>query len=177
MTREEVIKILSVLQTAYPMFYRNQTQEQIRSVVNLWEQMFKDREYEIVSGAVNALIATRTETYPPTIGSVNEMISKMTEPEITPMEAWSYVRRALRNGIYDAEYEWSRLPDGVRESITPDQIRAWAMDEEFNEGVASSNFMRSYTARDKNRRQYNMLPADIQKLMLAVSNRLQIAAK
>lgn len=174
MDRKEVLYILGTLQTAYPSFYRGQTKEQLEATVRLWERQFADKDYKLVCAAVEALISTRTETYPPNIGTVNEMISKMTDPEITPMEAWGYVRKALQNGIYGAEYEWERMPDSVKASITPEQIRAWATDEYFNEGVASSNYMRSYAARDKNRRQLTMLPADVQKLIAQATDRLMI---
>ena len=98
MNREEVVRVLAVLQTAYPMFYRGQNPQQARDTVNLWVSMFGDKDYELVMSAVKSLIATRTETYPPNIGAVNEMIQKLTAPEMTPVEAWGYVRRALRNG-------------------------------------------------------------------------------
>ena len=54
------------------------------------------------------------------------------------------VRKAISNGIYGSRQEWERFPDSVRAAVTPDQIRSWAMDDHFNEGVASSGFMRSY---------------------------------
>ena len=174
MNRKEVLYILGILQTAYPGFYRGQSKEQLEATVRLWERQFAGKDYKLVCAAVEALISTRTETYPPNIGAVNEMISKMADPEITPMEAWGYVRRAMQNGIYGAEYEWECLPESVKASITPEQIRAWAMDEDFNEGVASSNYMRSYAARDKNRRQLTMLTNDVQKLITQAADRLMI---
>ena len=174
MTREEVIKVLAVLQTAYPMFYRNQNPEQTRNTVTLWSNMFKDKDFALVSAAVNALIATRTDNYPPSIGAVNAMVLTITEKELTPLEAWGHVRKAIRNGIYGAEDEWERLPDAVKEAISPSQIRAWASDEDFNEGVASSNFMKSFAARQKNSREYKMLPADIQNLMITTINNLAL---
>lgn len=164
MNREEVIKALTVLQTAYPMFYRNQTSEQIRDTAQLWLSAFKDKDGELVNTAVMALINTRTETYPPNIGAVNEMIQKLTAPELTPLEAWGYVRNALRNGIYGAEDEWERFPEPVKLAITPQQIRAWAVDDDFNEDVASSNFMRSFQERRKNEREMNMLPESIRSM-------------
>lgn len=165
MTREEVVKILTVLQTAYPLFYRSQSNEQLRDTVQLWQTMFADKDYRIVESAVRGLIATRMETYPPTIGSVNEMIQKLTNPEMTEMEAWGYVRKALMNGAYGYKAEWEALPEVVKSAITPDQIHAWATDENFNEEVASSNFMRSFKARQKNNRETDMLPMNLQDMV------------
>lgn len=174
MNRNETLTVLGTLQAAYPNFYRGVSRDQLETTIRLWEEMFHDKDYDIVSSAVKALISTRTETFPPTIGSVNEMILKLTVPELTPMEAWGYVRIALNNGIYGYKEEWDRLPKEVQLAITPDQIHAWAMDEEFNEGVASSNFMRSFVARQKNEREMRMIPDRIKQLAIGVAERLSI---
>ena len=174
MTKHETAKIMAVLQTAYPMFYKGQTQAQIENTVNLWTMMFEDKDYQLVMTAVKGLISTRTETYPPNIGSVNEMIQKLTISELTPFEAWEYVRKALGNGIYGYREEWERLPKEVQLAITPDQIHVWAMDENFNEGVASSNFMKSFAARQKNEREMRMIPESVKRLALETAERLKI---
>ena len=41
MTREETVKVMGVLQTAYPMFYRNQTQAQAQNTVMLCAMLYK----------------------------------------------------------------------------------------------------------------------------------------
>ena len=161
MNRVEAAKVLAVLQTAYPMFYRNQTMKQTNETINLWADLFADRDYTLVIAAVRALIATRTETFPPTFGSVNEMIQRITTPELSPLEAWGYVSFALRNGIYGAEEEWAKLPECVQKAITPEQIREWASDDNFNENVASSNFMKSYAQSRKSERELDMMPESI----------------
>ena len=172
MGREDVIKILTVLQTAYPMFYRGQTNEQLRDTAQLWLKMFGDKDATLVENAVIALISTRAETYPPSIGSVNEMIQKITTPEINPLDAWGYVKRAIRNGTYGAEEEWERLPEAVKTAITPQQIRSWATDEDFNEGVASSLFMKSFQAKQKSDREQGMLPESIRNMVLLATEKL-----
>ena len=161
MTREETTKILAVLQAAYPMFYRNQTRQQMQDTVLLWEDVFSDKDYNLVKAAVKALITTRTETFPPNVGSVIDMIQKITVPELSPLDAWGYVSRALRNGIYGAEEEWAKLPECVRKAITPEQIREWASDNEYKESVASSNFMKSYIQSRKTARELEMMPDEI----------------
>lgn len=149
MDRKETVLVLGTLQAAYPNFYKGQTREQLEAVIRLWEDQFADTDYKLVATAIKGIIATRVEGYPPTIGLVNEMIRKLTEPWMTPMEAWNVVRKALRNGAYGAEEEWQKFPEEIKAAITPDQIRAWATDDNFNEGVASSNFMKSFYARQK----------------------------
>ena len=165
MNRNETILVLGTLQTAYPSFNRGLSREQVEATIRLWNEQFADVDYQTVSAAVRAIIATWTNTFPPTIGIVNDMVQKLSKPSLTEIEAWSYVRKALRNGVYGSKEEWERLPEIVKKAITPEQIRAWAMDDGFNESVASSNFMRSFSKIQQNQREYEMLPTDIQKLV------------
>ena len=175
MNRKETVLVLGTLQAAYPSFYRGQTREQIEAVINLWESQFAEADYKMVSAAVKGIIATRTESFPPTIGLVNEMIRKLSEPWLTPMEAWGIVRKALRNGIYGAEEEWAKFPEEVKAAITPEQIRSWAADDNFNEGVVSSNFMRSFTIRQKNNQDMKVIEERLKIMPLSFSEKLGIA--
>ncbi len=65
MTREETIKVLAVLKAAYPSFYKDMRRDEGESVVALWCDLFVDDDYQLVAGAVKALIATETSGYPP----------------------------------------------------------------------------------------------------------------
>ena len=42
MTRDETRRILAVLRTAYPNFYRNVSDSDITATINLWTSMFED---------------------------------------------------------------------------------------------------------------------------------------
>lgn len=174
MDRRETLLVLGTLQAAYPAFNKGLTREQLETTVRLWMDQFADKEYALVSRAVSALIATRVESYPPTIGAVNEMIQKLTNPQMLPMEAWNHVRKAISNGTYHSKEEWEKLPKEVQMSISPEQIRSWAMEENFNEGVAQSNFIRSFTSRQKTSRETDMLPEHIRSLIGQASGRLQL---
>lgn len=174
MNRNETLLILGTLQTAYPSFYRGQTKEQIEATVRLWTDMFSDTEYALVEGAVRAIIATRVESFPPTIGLVNEMIQKLTSPWLTPMEAWGLVRKAIRNGTYGSREEWEKLPEEVKATITPEQIRAWAMDDNFNESVVSSNFMRSFSVRAQENRDMKVISERVKTIRLGFVDRMAL---
>ena len=173
MNRSETLVILGTLQTAYPSFYRGMSREQMEAAVKLWQDQFANVEYKMVEAAVRAIISTRVESYPPTIGTVNEMILNLTSPAMNEMEAWGYLRKALRNGIYGYKEEWERLPEPIKKVVSPDQIHAWATDDEFNENVVSSNFMRSFKARQESERKTQMLPADLQKMVRIAAESLK----
>lgn len=75
MTREEAIKILTILKAAYPNSYKNMTKEEANGTVNLWAQQFADVPYFVVTLAVNKQISK--STFPPAISEVKSAIKSM----------------------------------------------------------------------------------------------------
>lgn len=75
MTREEAIKILSVLKAAYPNSYRGMTKDEANGTIGVWAVQFNDIPYQVVSIAVNKLISTNT--FPPSINEVKEKIQSL----------------------------------------------------------------------------------------------------
>ena len=177
MTRDETLAIMTVLKTAYPSFYRDMTRETALQAVSLWAEMFADDKPEIVAAAVKALIKTRKEGYPPTIGEVSAKIAELTQPkEMTELEAWSLVERACRNGIHGAGEEFDKLPPLIQKAVgSPNQLREWAMmDADTVKSVVASNFMRSFKVYQKRERDMAMLPGDVRLLLEGVSERLAL---
>lgn len=72
MTREEAIKILSILKAAYPNSYKGMTRDEASGTINIWAMQFTDIPVSIVSIAVNKLIST--STFPPSISEVKKKI-------------------------------------------------------------------------------------------------------
>ena len=172
MDRKETLAILSVMKAAYPAFYKNLTKQEAEGIVNLWTTMLSEVPYEVVGAAVKAFIATDVKGYPPHIGAVIEQITALRERDaMTEQEAWAIVRKALRNSAYDSKKEFEKLPDVIKDVIsTPDTLKVWATDENFNESVISSNFMRSYRVRANRKRDFQKLPGDVQKLAIELGN-------
>ena len=102
MDRLETADILAVLKAAYPQFYNGLSPKEANKIVDLWAEMFKDEPVMVVAVAVKAMIASRTNTFPPNIGEVKEQITKMRMPkEMTAAEAWTLVYRAIANSGYN----------------------------------------------------------------------------
>lgn len=193
MDREETLKIMSVLKAAYPAYYSNMPKRDAENAVSLWNEMFAEDDYAVVGAAVKALLAADEKGYPPTIGAVKSKIHKITQPQdMTELEAWALVRRAITGASMDAssrrirdgeleqrtsaERKYDELPQMIQRLIgSPSQLAMWAsLSTESIETVVQSNFMRSYKARCAADREYNALPADIKKLMETVSSRLSL---
>ena len=164
MTREETLKIMSVLKAAYPNFYRGMSRDDALAAVNLWNTMFSDEPYSLVSNGVLALIACDTKGFPPSIGQVKEYIHHIhSQNEMTESEAWELVRKALSNSSYHAQEEFDKLPPILQRIIgSPTMLKDWSMvDIDDLQTVVQSNFMRSFRARLQSEKEYQALPSAI----------------
>lgn len=176
MTREETKKIMDILSVAYPAFYRNTTQDTMRKAVILWHEMFADDDFGAVAAAVKALIATKADSYPPSIGEVKEQMTSLKMPDMDESTAWALVAKACTNGIYHYREEYAKLPTDVQAAVgAPEQIREWAkMDSETFHSVVASNFKRNFRANIARKKTNEMLPTDIKTLIGGLSANLMI---
>lgn len=126
MTREETMKLLAVLRTAYQYFYSKYPDGDINAVVNLWHTMFADDDSRIVTAAVMALIETHTG-FPPDIAAVknkiNDLISTVSG-EASDEELWHQLKRAISNGLYGSVDEFEKLPPLLKRYVgSPSTLR------------------------------------------------------
>ena len=163
MKREETVKIIRIMCDCYPNYKPNNLTE----TVDVWNMMLSDYTYEQVSVALKAYILSDTNGFAPSIGQLVDRMNTFSQPqELNELEAWSLVYKAIRNSNYNSEYEFLMLPDMVRKAIgTPNQLRVWAMDENFNEQVVSSHFIRCYRSEVARDRDFRKMPANIQSLI------------
>lgn len=80
MTREETIKVMSVLRGAYPRFYREISKQEALDTINLWADMFSAEDAAVVAAAVKSLIETDEKGFPPTIGQVKAKVRDVALP-------------------------------------------------------------------------------------------------
>ena len=143
-------------------------------VITVWDEALGDYPFELVKLAVNHIIAT--SKYPPVIADVVERINKMKQkPELTEVEAWGYIKKALGNSLYNSREEWEKLPEGVKSVVTPDLLKDWAMlDYDEVDTVIQSNFMRSYKVKTKTRSELQMLPPQFVNQTLALADKFSM---
>ena len=177
MNRQETISVLAILRAAFPSFYRGMGRQDLESIVDLWEDMFRDDDPKLIAGAVKALIATKTEGYPPTIGEVKDRVRHVLQPrEMTEQEAWAHISKALRNSLYGSEEEFRKLPPVLQSVVhDPRQLREWAMmDEATVQSVVASNVQRSFRARAQQARDFDALPEDVKALSRGLAEQLSL---
>lgn len=178
MNREETKVILAVLRSAYPSFYKGMGKAELTGIVDLWAEMFRDEPSQMVAAAVKAMIATRENTFPPNIGEIKAQIEKLQNAnEPSASDAWSMVATATRNGLYNAQREFDKLPPDVRAVVgTPMQLKEWAMMEsDVFASVVASNFQKAYRARAERARNDRKLPSDVKALVSALSDVLTLS--
>ena len=179
MTRKGVELVMQILEGQYPQFYKNAGRDQRVTAIRLWHEMLKDYADEPVFAAVKSYIAADTKGFPPVVGQIIGKLQELMHPaELSEMEAWSKVRRAISNSAYHATEEWERLPEEVKRVVSPSDLRVWALaDVEGIDTVVQSNFMRSYRARQQRAREYAVLPADVRAVLEGVGKRLSLEEK
>lgn len=166
MTRDETKQLLMMVQAAYPNF--NPPDKTVS--INTWFTMLERYEYGQVEMALRAYISTNSSGFAPSIGQIVAEIHSLNSPPIdNELAAWAIVRKAISNSGYHAKEEFSRLPPVIQRAVgQPSQLYTWALDEEFNEQVVSSNFMRSYRAEVQRESEYRKLPKDVRQYRNAI---------
>lgn len=150
MTVQGILDVLEVLTVTYPNYH-----PEAEKVLKVWGSVLKGYDDEQVKKAVEAYIVSDTSGFAPTPGQIVGMVRSISEPEgMTETQAWSYVYKALSNSLYGYKEEFEKLPDNVKRVVgNPEQLREWAtMDLKDVSSVVSSNFMRSYRAAEKERK-------------------------
>lgn len=175
MTRDETIKLLMVIQSAYPNFKPPDK----TVAVDTWYTMLRDMDYNVVQMGLRAYITSDTSGFAPSIGQLINKLHEVQSPqELNEMEAWLLVSKALRNGTYGAIEEFNKLPPLVQKAVgSPDNLRNWAQtDSESIENVVQSNFMRTYRTVVNRAKEYQKMPKDIQALIKS-TNRSSYSAQ
>ena len=167
MTKEEVQMLLAMTQAVYP----NYNPPSREAAVNAWLMCLSEYDNNVVMAAFKAYMTTNTSGFAPAPGQLIEILQTLTQPsELNELEAWSIVRKALRNCGYNSEQEFAKLPTVVQKTVgTPQQLKIWACDSEFNENVVSSNFIKTYRTEVKRATELNKMPDDIRKLVEMVN--------
>lgn len=161
MEKEEFKKIVKGLKSIYadPKFIADQF------AYDMWFALLGDLPYEVVSMATKAYM--QSETFPPTPADIRRYAYKVTSPvteDMSEIEAWGLVRKALNNGYYGAETEFEKLPPLIQETLgNPARLREMSqLDVSEVETVEQSHFVRNYRAKLESHRKNGQLDKGLQ---------------
>lgn len=175
MTFKEFGKLADAIKTYFPRDNMLPTD----TAMELWYDMLKDMDYQ--SAYIGLKNHVATSKFAPTIADIRngEVISQ--PQELNEMEAWSLVSKAIRNSGYNSAEEFAKLPPLVQKAVgLPGQLRTWALDENYNEEVVSSNFIKCYRNELARQRELQKMPQNVRNLIgkaNASSYSAQIAEK
>lgn len=168
MTKREVAEMMTILQANYPDSFRGLSDSVMATRVKLWHEVFRDKPAEVVRAAAMAYIASDTRGFMPTVGQINDRLSKMRHAgDRTQAEAWALVYQALGKSAWYSAEEFEKLPPDVQRAVgNPEQLKAWAlMDSETVQSVVASNFQKSYRIRAERDAEMEKLPPDVRKFI------------
>lgn len=175
MTITETAMLMNILSTAYPRFYKEQTDAERKEAIKIWHDFFKDEDSKIVAAALKALIACDEEGYPPNIGKLKARIRQITQPpQMTEMEVWALVAHAASRGMYHSKEEFEKFPPIVKRIVgSPNQLVEWGqIDSNQFQTVIQSNFMRSYRALAQHEQMQQALPDDIKRFLYDLNQKM-----
>ena len=164
MDRNEVKKIIQIMCATYPNYHP----ADLSSTVDAWHLMLEDYSYNQIAIALKAYITSDASGFAPSVGQLISKLSTITAGnEPSELEAWAMVSKALRNGYYGAEEEFSKLPELVQKAVgTPSNLRQWSQtDIDSIENVIQSNFLRTYRNVVKRAEEVQKMPSDVKALM------------
>lgn len=179
MTRNEVKSIVKAMRAQFGSLYqRTQTEQDLSETINSYYLFLADCNYKDALLALNAYMSTGAHEHAPNASQLKAMLNKPKElARQSPAEAWQVVRKAISRGNYYAEQDYDSFAPEIQRAVgSPEQLRIWAQDVDFNEGVESSNFFRRYSDCIRQADEYSKLPPQMQVLTDRASTKLSATA-
>lgn len=150
MNKQETAKIVTIIQELYPVYYRNYSEDQTATMVQVWSMALDDIPYNEINKAVVRFVKEHTNGFPPNPAELRKLVYESVKPkdEMTGLEAWNVVRKALsRSGWYSTE-EFKKLPKDIQRIVgSPNMLYEWSQTDSDQVGtVIASHFIKSYNA-------------------------------
>lgn len=163
MTEAEIIKLVFVVKATYSRFFKDAKEAEIDEMISSWKFVLEDYPYEQGSAALKIYLASDSKGFPPSPGQIVDCIQRLkpkADYNMTGLEAWSLVRKAIYRGIYHAEEEYAKLPELVQRAIgSAANIKELAqMDINQVETVEQSHFIRAFEALSKAAKEEEKIP-------------------
>lgn len=162
MTKEQTAKLIAIIKEFYP---NDKEATDINNRVNTWYKIFKDYDFNEIQMAVVTFVTQDTKGFPPSVGQIIDKLNslKNTNNQLTEMEAWTLVRKAIGNSNYNATQEFEKLPELIQQILgSPNTLKEWGLIEKPETlQVIASNFMRSYVAKATKFKECQTLPSNV----------------
>lgn len=169
MTRDEVKEIIMIMTYTYP----NYKPADITATVDTWTAILSSYQFEHIRAALHSYILSDTKGFAPTPGQLIDKIP-IKSFDMTEMEAWGMVNRALSNSSYHAKEEFDKLPLVVQKTLGRFEVlQEWAgMEIDVVQSVIQSNFIRNYRTVLQREKERNKLPTRLREILEAAGAKM-----
>ncbi|MCQ2382912.1 MAG: replicative helicase loader/inhibitor [Clostridia bacterium] len=173
MTRDEMKQILARVDVLFP----NWHPADLSLTIDVWMEELGNLRYDEVLIAVKTYTRTDTTGFAPTISKLLEIINDIKADiyggDLSEMQAWALVSKALRDSTYHAKERFNELPVTVQKAVGSSEVlSAWGTAENYNENVAQSNFIKAYRNVLEREKKISVYPAEIQNRINAAQTKL-----
>lgn len=177
MTRQETVAILTLLAGNYESFAkRTETDEQVKIMLDTWQECLGDLDYKLVLQAVKKTIIE--SPYPPTIHEIRKNAIELINPTTkkTGIEAWNEAIEMISDGLYMTEEEFnSHSPEVKRFFGSVNQVKQLAMvDMDTINTVTKGQFLKQYDVLIEREKQENLLPQPMKEMMEGLADKFAL---
>lgn len=169
MKRDEVKEIIMIMTYTYS----NYKPADITATVDTWTAILASYKFEHIRAALHSYILSDTKGFAPTPGQLIDKIPVQSF-DMTEMEAWGMVNRALSNSSYHAKEEFDKLPSVVQKTLGRHEVlQEWAgMEIDTVQSVIQSNFIRNYRTVLQREKERNKLPTRLREILEAAGAKM-----
>ena len=162
MTRDEVKEIIMIMTYTYS----NYRPTDVKATVDIWASILAPYQFEGIKAALHAYILSDTKGFAPSPGQLIDQIP-VKKFDMTELEAWGIVNKAISNSNYHAKEEFDKLPPVIQKTLGRcDVLKEWAsMENDTVQSVIQSNFIRNYRTVLQREKDIGKLPVKLRELL------------
>ena len=179
MTKNDVMKIIAILEVNYPQHYQKLNDEQMDNLLSLWCELWKDTDANLIANAVKTIISTDTSPFPPNIATINTKAYELThKSSLTEQEIVKCLKKAIKNSLYYSKQMYDDLPEEAKALCSPNQLQSWAnVDERDIDTVVMSLVTRGYQKQVEINKKNDMIPNSVKKEIGSIVESMQLENK
>ena len=154
MTRDEVKEIIMIMTYTYP----NYKPTDIKATVDIWASILAPYQFEGIKAAL----------------LIDQIPVK--KFDMTELEAWGIVNKAIANSNYHAKEEFDKLPLVIQKTLGRcDVLKEWAsMENDTVQSVIQSNFIRNYRTVLQREKDIEKLPVKLRELLEITGEKMSL---
>lgn len=177
MTRQETVVILTLLAGNYESFAkRTETDEQVKIMVDTWQECLGDLDYKLVLQAVKKTIIE--SPYPPTIHDIRKNAVEMVNPTTkrTAIEAWNEAYSMMCGGLYMTQEQFDMASPEVKKFFgNVRQVKELAQtDVEVVNTVTKGQFLKQYDVLIDREKEQKLLPQNMQDFIGQLTDKMSV---